>query len=464
MFNYTPQQHKPAMPTRRQTIMPSYGQQSTPQLGRQQQFAGPPSGGMIPRIPIGMAGSNVLAMGVPGSVTDPQITAELQRRDAMDGREKTQRVIGLIDQNSANQRDVQDMRRVIGGVPGAQTPQGYAAPLSNNGSQVADYTGSMGAFRTDEQRRADRDMANQAMRWQANREADMMSGDLRQRMQRAYGGGDIPVGPPQTRTDGTVMVGNRFMEVPPNMIPVENRMATPERYQGMSYGDRVQQRAQQRLAAQGFTSEVDQNTEMARRRASYMADVNGNSERSRQMRRAERMGLIPRGSRNEGQSSVSRSSTNGDMIPIAKKERQKEYEEFVPAGVPEGASQEEVQAAKDKQYEAKVRKEWEVGGEDTLRGIDDSTLDRWIDNAETGWYPISDFLLEHAPWLMDIATRQRKEWLDALKKDRDRRKGGNKKEGEKESNSENLTADEKFWRHRPPATSGYSRPQIPKAF
>lgn len=267
-----------ARPTRRQTIMPNRVQ-------------------------------NRMQSGMSGFLTGMSDKARQQQEEQA----QVEAYGALIDQNSANQRDVQDMRRVIGGVPGAQTPQGYAAPLSNNGSQVADYTGSMGAFRPEEMRQADRQAGQMALQEQRNREAMMLTpGGLRNRV------GLASVGPPQVRTDGTVMVGNRFMEVPSNMIPVNNSMAGYQQQEG-GYSDRVQQRAQQRLAAQGFTSEEDQNEEMARRRASYMADVNSNSERSRQMRRAERAGLVPRGSATpvRGRERVE----NGRMIPSTRQGR-----------------------------------------------------------------------------------------------------------------------------------------------
>lgn len=260
----------------------------------------------------------------------PEDRAIIDQRRAID-QGRNERLDAVLDGHNYRQGAVRDMRRVVGGVSDVQTPYGYTAPLSNLGNHFEDYTGNTSdrQFRSVQDRLADREIANAAMREQANRESNMMSGDLSQRMQRLQGG-NMSVGPP--RTDGTVMITGadgtgRYMTVHNGVYnpstgqvegtvanPVNNSMANFQRSSG-GYSERVQQRAKERLAAQGFKTDEEQNQEMARRRASYMADVNSNSERSRQMRRAERMGLIPRGSATP----VRGRAGSGNMIPSVRR-------------------------------------------------------------------------------------------------------------------------------------------------
>lgn len=283
------------MPNRWQGVSPSSSESIIPKVGQQ-----PYSPAVQPQqsqmySPLGM------------SVLSPaQRQAEQAQRDRFDA---------AMDQHNQQQSAVRDMRGSIYGVPGAQTPQGYAAPLANNGSQVSDYTGQLTPVYTAQQAEAD---ANRQLAMQNSTAQFQLGGNSLNRLvalQRARQGGGSMI--PQSRAGQVVMRDDgRFMQVPPNAIPVNNSMAGYQPQEG-GYSERVQDRASARLAAQGFTSEEDQNAEMARRRAAYMADVNNNSERSRQMRRAERMGLIPRGTATP----VRGRAESGSMIPSVKRDK-----------------------------------------------------------------------------------------------------------------------------------------------
>lgn len=298
-------------------------------------YQGPPSGGMAPRIPIGMAESNVLAMGVPGSVTDPQITAELQRRDAMDGgismlyqqmtpeeraiidqrraieQAKVDNYSGVVDQYLDQNENVRRLRTGVAGgtpygrgpnmVPG-QTP--FAAPLSGTGGQMSDYLGPVLAQQMGVSRPQDNMVAGAMAADARRRELVNDPTNLRSRF-----GNYIPSNP-ATRTDGTVMITGadgtgRYMTVHNGVYnpntgqvegtvanPVNNSMANFQRAEG-GYSERVQRRANERLAAQGFETDEEQDKEMARRRRDYIARTKGNSEWNRRKKRRGGLDYVP---------------------------------------------------------------------------------------------------------------------------------------------------------------------------
>lgn len=296
---------------------PAMPQPTVPYLQHQNRFepdpnanaytrpAGPDVGDMGYLPPSEMT-DNGLALGPGGgNVNNPSFTEALRRRDAVINaerqRQQTNRTQGAAADSLRRQLEFERQYTANGGRV-ADLPGGNMAPADELARQraydqmIAQRAGGgrlgpggqenltriiSGVTEGDTPaygRAGDyRSAGREALQQQRYRESLMTTpGGLQN---RAGMGSGLP---PATRTDGTVMVGNRFVKVPPNAVPVDNRMPAPGDYQRPDggYSDRYRERMYEQMDNENITKD-----DMANRRANYMADREGKSEWNRRARR-----------------------------------------------------------------------------------------------------------------------------------------------------------------------------------